>query len=318
MSTDFSAPLKTIRHSLRDLEDFLQLQMELLAAEPDSLAYQLSVRSLELRREDMLRQRTKWLKERGTERVELRFKGPSLQQHVSLRLIGGALAEFQSMLDSLGRALHYGSVFAGFIPRAITERTAVGLTAVGSGSVVLSVEGPTQPTLYGESLLVSSIENLFDLLDAGADSTKLLDMVGEVGLRSLLHYAEWAKMIIDEKTQIAVSWNYLEGTYREWEASSDQLAQVHTVIDAIKEVDKREEVVVGLLQGASHSTSRFFLVTEPGHETISGNVPIELQPVIKEFFGKRCTARIIAQVVRHEPTGATRTSRTLISLGAPP
>lgn len=315
MSTSPTAPLRTIRHSLREIEELILIQRQLLATEPDSFAYQLSIRGLELRRDELLIARTKALKERIVERIRLHFDPPA--KPASLRLIGGAAAEFQSILDSLGRALQYGTVFAGFIPRTTTERTAMGLVGVNDGSVVLVVEGSTQPTLYGESLLVSSIENLFDLLDARADSGRLLDMVGEVGARSLVHYAEWARMIIDEKAEISVSWEDLEGNDREWQASSGQLAEVRSVIDAIKETDKHEEDVDGLLLGASSSQSRFVLVREPEHETISGTIPIELQPVVKEFFGRSCKARIIVQVVRHEPTDATRTIRTLIGIGTP-
>lgn len=65
MSTDFSSPLRTIPHSLRDLEGVLQTQTRLLASEPGSLAYQLIVRSLALRRENLL----------GFECIPLRYVG---------------------------------------------------------------------------------------------------------------------------------------------------------------------------------------------------------------------------------------------------
>jgi hypothetical protein len=65
MSTDFSSPLRTIPHSLRDLEEVLLTQTRLLASDPDSYACQLSVRSVELHGKKLL----------DFERIPLRYVG---------------------------------------------------------------------------------------------------------------------------------------------------------------------------------------------------------------------------------------------------
>jgi hypothetical protein len=56
MSTSSNPLFKTVRQSLAELGALIQSQKTLLASEPNSFAYQLGVRSLELRREELLNQ----------------------------------------------------------------------------------------------------------------------------------------------------------------------------------------------------------------------------------------------------------------------
>ena len=77
-----------------------------------------------------------------------------------------AVGELQSLLDAIGQALEQPSSNAkGRIPHRILEQTRLDPVSTYSGSFCIRLESHEQDGISGKSLIRSSLDKLYDLLD---------------------------------------------------------------------------------------------------------------------------------------------------------
>ena len=104
--------------------------------------------------------------------LDIRFHGDMSvpQGRVSVKTMSGALGELQGLLDSIGQALEQRAPNTkGRIPDRILEQTRLDTVSTYSSSLGIRLESHEQDNISGKSLIRSSLNELYDLLDLVID-----------------------------------------------------------------------------------------------------------------------------------------------------
>jgi hypothetical protein len=142
---------------------------------------------------------------------------------------------------------------------------------IRAASFGITLIGKTGPQLMVGSLLASSIECFFDLVNAENNLDDVLPLAGKIGSRALNNYKEWVNQLLSHETSIETEWVDLEGNVRTWNANPDKFNDISLALDEIIEsAPSFEDNVLGFLLGASLIRNRFEFVTKATSEKTMG------------------------------------------------
>ena len=103
--------------------------------------------------------------------LDIRFQGDlSLDGRVSARTVGKTISELQGLIDAIGQELGQRVPnMMGRIPDRILEQTRLNPVSAYSGSFGIRLESHEQDGMSGKSLIRSTLDGLFDLIDVVND-----------------------------------------------------------------------------------------------------------------------------------------------------
>lgn|GEM_PF-1880224 len=288
--TNILEELKYTRKEVIALEEVLGIQKELCDKDPSSFAYSLAMGSLKARQEELNQRMQFLLSQRNEEVIKTRLSGRRVGKGtIPIAVLGDYLNGFQKIVTNIGQSVHSGAKLRGKIPLGIANATELKMTEkVEAASFGITLVGKTDPLLMVGSLLASSIECFFDLLNA--DNIDLVvPLAGKIGSRALNSYKDWVSQLLPHDTIIETTWIDLEGDVREWQANTDKLTEISLILDQITESEPYfEDEVLGFLLGASLIRDRFEFVRQDDDEKITGNLAHEAKRGAKECFGRLC------------------------------
>ena len=128
----------------------------------------------------------RWMEARERSHLlDIRFHGDSSvpEGRVSAKTMGRAVDELQKLIDAIGQALEQDSPnMMGRIPNSIIEQTRLDPVSAYSGSFGIRLESHEQDGMSGKSLIRSSLDKFYDLLDFVVD-LRGTSMVSKLGPR---------------------------------------------------------------------------------------------------------------------------------------
>lgn len=287
--------LKELRQTRKDLialEETLIIQKQLCDEEPSSFAYSLAYRSLRARQDELNRCLQYLLSQRDEEVFKTRISGNGVGKGIiPIATLGDCLIGLQKVITNTAQSLQNGDKKRGKIPMEIIRATELSMTQqIEAASFGITLVGKTGPSLMSGSLLATSIECFFDLVNAGDKIENVIPLAGKIGNRSLNRYKEWISQLLSHKVNIETTWIDLEGETRHWAASPYELSAISVALEEIIKTEPVFKEIQGFLLGASLIRDRFEFISLDEGDKITGNIAHKAKPAAKECFGQLCNA----------------------------
>lgn len=249
--------------------------------------------------------------------LDLRLQSANiLEEIVPISTLSDILAGIQDLIYSIGQAISSGVVNQrGPLPSDISRSCQMNLTSTYAGSFGMIIEGIAEKDILGYSPLEESTNRLKKVLQVEDNTEELIDVFSDLGSKTVNKYKNWLSKIEGSNTTINLKFKDDNGQTKVLTRTPEQIKTIRSSLDNIKEVHVNEVEITGTLMGASLITDKFEFVAD-GDDTlkISGKVVTEARGMMKEYFGKTCTARLQKEVFYNSSTDRSRTTWTLLKL----
>ena len=296
-----------IRQQIREAERIIQLNKTVIERNPDSRAYQMSLRSLQSK-VDLMQQELASVSANRIEEVAIHFEGLMTSEHtIPIGILSKTLVSVQNCVRSIAES------FPGINKRAAIDYSRLSVAAFEIGSFVVKLKCPTNPDLFGDSTIVKTLETFFDVLDAKNDCDKLMTTFSALGPTSLKKYHELVKRVMHDELAIEMTWNNLDNTERKWEPSYNTLTQTSALLNNIVKEEVEYVNLRGTLVGAS-ILSNHFEVVGIDDNLYKGFLSEETKPLIRTFFDTNCNIQLQKNIVTNTLSGAQKITYHLLNL----
>lgn len=310
------ARLRGLRRRLSELDAALMGQQSLARTHPNSFAIALSGESLRSMEFALRQELVEVLRHRHAEHLSLVLDGPNYSQHsAKLADLGLIFTRMQKLFSSIAQAISTGPTTRGPIRTEIMAKTAMQLHATYASSFGMKIAVLSEYDLLGDSLSSDTLVQMFQLLAASHNDSRLMRISGEIGRRSLVHLRHLATHLRATETELNVEWKDFAGTKYEWQISRNIADEIIKSIDNITETRSETKVFDGWLVGASLLRNRFELLVD-FDEVIEGKFVNGLTLDIQKSFGKRISTTVDETEVHDRSTGESKKFYTLKSLQA--
>lgn len=207
--------------------------------------------------------------------MDLRFKG--------IRADGSMpLESFLKIFDPLMKAIKSAAfnVLTGKsesrIPDDLKEMLNLKLAGITYGSTRVWLSGSTAVDLTDESVLATTFNRTFDLLNS--DNDHFYDSLNSIGGVAALQLGEALDEIQKAGFAVDLSWNS-DSQQKFWNGSTDNIARVSYLLSNVKVDAEYDEAIAGEVQ--SISTTGIKLRTDEGLVTIK--YPLRLLPIAQSL-----------------------------------
>lgn len=214
--------------------------------------------------------------EEAGELLDLRFIGPKADGSIAVESFIKILTPLTQAWKAAAYRLRHGTT-TGKIGPEISDSLNLKLAGIAYGSTRILVTGNTAPDLSGESLLHSTLTQTFNLLSAKNDY--FYDAVDAIGSRAAQHFGEAMKAIDSAGLAAEFTWDSPKGRVT-WHGSTDEVIRIRSLLDTIKEPERYEEDITGLVSGIT-DTGRLEIRTVDGRVHI--RFPLELTSRVQEL-----------------------------------
>ena len=305
------ARLRGLRRRLSDLDAALADQQALARAHPSSFGIALSGHSLRSMEAALRLELVDVLRHRQAEHIAIALDGPNYSQHsAKLSDLGVIFTRMQKLFSSVAQAITIGPTTRGPIRSDIMAHTTMRLQATYASSFGMNVAVPSNYDLLGESLPSDALSQLFQLVFAAQNDSRLMRISGEVGRRSLVHLRHLVSHLRATEATMNVDWKDFAGTQYEWQINRDSADKIISTIDNITETRSETKNFEGWLVGASLLRNRFEVLLD-SDSVLEGKFVSGLSSAIQETFGKRVMATMDETEVLDRVSGESRTFYTL-------
>ncbi|MXY46822.1 MAG: hypothetical protein F4Y44_07525, partial [Chloroflexi bacterium] len=129
--------------------------------------------------------------------LSIRIQGDPRDQtgRVSAKIVGQVIGHVQRLIDAIGQAKSGNPTIRGSIPDSILEQTRLDPVSTYTGSFGIRLETNQNDDLFGESLVRSSLEGFFDLMDVGYASSDLTFQLTELKARVAKNYGDFLSVL---------------------------------------------------------------------------------------------------------------------------
>jgi hypothetical protein len=224
-------------------------------------------------------------KEAG-ELMDLRFIGPRANGSISL----DAFIKIADPLSKAWKAAAYRirhGLAEGRIGKEIADILNLKLAGIAGGSTRVLVTGNATPDLSGESLLQSTLQQTFRLLTA--TNEEFYDAIDAVGGKAAHYMGDAMKEINSAGLSAEFTWYSPTGKYI-WQATSDEITRIKTLLATVAEPVTYEENISGSVSGIT-DTGKLELRTVDGKILI--RFPLDLTEKIQHLsIAKLTTLRV--------------------------
>lgn len=208
-------------------------------------------------------------KEAG-ELVDLRLIGPRANGSIPLDWFVSAMEPLSKAWKLAAYRLRYGNEPSRSVSEDVTSALNLKLAGIGYGSTHIFLTGNAIPDLTGESLMQSTLTQMFRLLNA--DQDEFYDAVDAVGGKSAGQFNEFMKALDSAGLAAQFTWQSPKGVAF-WEGRPDEITRIRAMLNTIQEPEKYEEILNGRVAGIT-DTGRLDLRTDEGK--ISIRFPLRL------------------------------------------
>lgn len=232
------------------------------------------------------------------EAVSLRIYGESVEMgKVSSRVLLAALGGFQSMLDSVANAILHSPTSRGKIPDHIKDITGFEVvgTFAGSFGVRLERQVPQSGMASGDTDISRAMNEMFNILETLDNSDQLLSTITPCGKRTVAHYRQWVDDMREYGVDLEINWTNDSAHTRKLHMTKDRAPSIITALDTIDNIDNKETVLRGMLNGINIRNHTFEMSVE-GLGIVKGKALPETLMKIAEKIGTEIVAHVVESV----------------------
>ncbi len=232
------------------------------------------------------------------EAVSLRIYGESVETgKVSSRILLAALGGFQSMLDSVANAILHSPTSRGKIPEHIKDITGFEVvgTFAGSFGVRLERQVPQSGMVSGDTDISRVMNEMFNILETLDNSDQLLSAITPCGKRTVAHYRQWLDDMRECGVDLEINWTNDSAYSRKLHMMKNRAPSIITTLDTIDNIDNKETVLRGMLNGINIRNHTFEMSVE-GLGIVKGKALPETLMEITEKIGTEIVAHMVESV----------------------
>lgn len=310
--------MSSIAHlqELREAAFSQSQQQELLLSEfPDNVFFQLTRQQAQERTESLTAELIHRQRQREQEIVEVRLIGHTATRGtLPLDTLAIVSKTFADTIHQISKYTSTGRSVSKRVPAEIKSRLDLRLAGVAAGSTKLFVSGQTSPDMFGNSLLNSSLERTFNLLDA-EEPDAIMDQVPTVGHYGITALQSFLRGIHDCHLEVEMKWDTPAHEMRVWSGSTRRLTSLSSMLGSMTEVAPHSFNFTGIVISLSLKGS--IEVRDEQRGRITARYPDILLGAIQSLHvGQSCQGSMIEQTVVHTTTQARKSSFTLMSISA--
>ena len=254
----------------------------------------------------------------GVHLLNIRIQGDPSDRigRVGAKDIGQMLGDVQRLIDAIGQALSGDPTSRGSIPNSILQQTRMDPVSVYAGSFGIRLESNKEDDVSGQSLARSSLEGLFDLLDAGyqrpALNTRLVQFKGRVAK----NYSDFLSTVETSSHATLLTWSQPgEAEYRQAHITQEIARNIRGQIKSVTNEIKDSIMIQGTFIAGNIRTLRFEIEAYETGETFKGPIDREAFSEVDRFpLHAPCRAILQPRLETNEATGEERTTYTLLRI----
>lgn len=308
------AELRGLNRRLAELDEAMKSGQRLYADNPNSFAAQLSLESLSQLQERLQSERVALLQHRKRERVAIALRGEGFIDHTAnVGQLGYFLVRMQGLYQSIAQAITSGPRPRGPVSQDILKSTDLRFADVFPSSFGMEIFVVSSFDEYGESTSVSSLQTLFNLLNAARREQEIIRLSGELGQRSLGHLRRVLHDLQRAGAGLSLSWIDSAGTEYTWSADTDDIVQLNRNVAGFEENYVGERTLEGALIGASLLRNRFEFM-DMNRQVLEGKITRAIKPKLREFFGRWCSIRLDQVDIYDSHSGETKSYFTMLDI----
>ncbi|SNB83241.1 hypothetical protein SAMN06265338_1258 [Rhodoblastus acidophilus] len=308
------AQLRGLSRRLAELDEAMKGGQRMLADNPQSFAARLSLESLSQLQERLQLERVALVRHRKRERVAIALKGNTFSDHTAnIGQLGLFLVRVQGLYQSIAQAITTGPKSRGPISQDILRSTDLRFANVYPSSFGMEIFVNSAFDDSGESTAVSTLQTLFNLLNAARREEEVVRLSGELGQRSLGHLRKVLRDLERTGAGFALGWTDVTGTEYCWSAETDDIPQLNRNVNRFQEKYVGECTFEGALIGASLLRNRFEFM-DMNKQIIEGKITRAVKPKLREFFGSWCSVSLDKVDIIDNYSNETRSYFTMLDI----
>ena len=235
---------------------------------------------------------------------------------VGAKAIGQMVGNIQRLVDALGQAVSGNPTSRGNISSSILEQTRLDPVFTYTGSFGLYLEGHQTDNLFGESLVRSSLDCLFSLMEIGDDLPDLVAQFDVLKTRVARTYNDFLSTIESSLGSASVAWIQPGGVHAKEMVISRDLAR-NIIAQIESAIGKQEDIIEvdATLIAGNMRTLRFEVLERESGERFDGPIHEDaLLQMESVRLRSHCMVRLLPSLQVVEATGEQRTTYTLLEI----
>ena len=296
------ASIKKITDNISQLLTVVEEYSIALNKEPENFSLKITIDNLKSQIDDLQNQLYQENLKREKEIVQLRFKGKVARFGTfPLALVGGLTNSFSNAVFNTSKYFQFGNKGGVKIDTIINETIDLRLEGLGRGSTIFYLSAKTSPDLFGNSVIQSSLDNVFDLLNSQSPE-QIIDNISVVGSRSIKYYSDFFEELNKDDLELDLTWHTPNETVKSWDGTKEKILSLYNTLNSIKlsepeEINFEGEIITLSLKGR-------FEIFSTDKERFYGTFPNELIEQIKQLHvGDFCKGTILKTIIFNAATG---------------
>lgn len=295
------ASIKKITENIEQLGKLLNDSFSILDKDKNNFAVKLTVDNIKNQIEELQHELYHENLRREKEIVQLRFIGKVAKFGTfPLHLVGGLTDSFSNAVFNTSKFRQFGKKGGKKIDTIVANTINLKLEGIGKGSTIFYLSANTSPDLFGNSIIQSSLDNIFTLVSSETPE-QLIDNISYVGANSIKYYSDFFKELNKDDLELELKWHTPTESIKEWYGTKEKILTLYNTLNSIKlsepeEIDFTGEIVAlsakGKFEILSYDKERFF-----------GSFSNELMESIKQLhIGQSCKGVMLKTTIFNAAT----------------
>ncbi|MEY2922022.1 MAG: hypothetical protein RL108_644 [Bacteroidota bacterium] len=304
------ASIKKITDNISQLSAVVKEYSIALNKEPQNFSLKITIDNLKSQIDDLQSQLYQENLKREKEIVQLRFKGKVARFGTfPLALVGGLTSSFSNAIFNTSKYFQFGNKGGVKIDTITNETIDLRLEGLGKGSTIFYLSAKTSPDLFGNSIIQSSLDNVFDLLNS-ENPEQIIDNILIVGSKSIKYFSDFFEELNKDDLELDLTWHTPNETVKSWAGTKEKILSLYNTLNSIKlsepeEINFEGEIITLSLKGR-------FEILSIDKERFYGIFPNELMEQIKLLHvGDLCKGTILKTIIFNIATGKEKYEYTL-------
>jgi hypothetical protein len=171
---------------------------------------------------------------RNKEIISLRLIGGMAQYGTfPLEVIGDITTSFSKALYKTSQYIAYGNKGGSKIESFLKNSLDLRLEGVSSGSTIFNISARTNPDLFGNSTIQSSLESTFDFLNSD-DDQRFVENIEKIGTKSPKYFSSFLFALIENNLEVEISWEGLDLIEKKWIGNRNKLTAIYNTLKDLK------------------------------------------------------------------------------------
>jgi hypothetical protein len=295
------ASIKKITENIEQLGKLLTDSFSVLDKDKNNFAVKLTIDNLKHQIEELQHELYHENLRREKEIVQLRFIGKVAKFGTfPLHLVGGLTDSFSNAVFNTSKFRQFGKKGGKKIDTIVNNTINLKLEGIGKGSTIFYLSANTSPDLFGNSIIQSSLDNIFTLVSSETPE-QLIDNISYVGANSIKYYSDFFKELNKDDLELELKWHTPTESIKEWYGTKEKILTLYNTLNSIKlsepeEIDFTGEIIAlsakGKFEILSYDKERFF-----------GSFSNELMESIKQLhIGQSCKGVMLKTTIFNAAT----------------